>query len=498
MRESLEKQPSPIVCEEIFSPAIEEDRRRSFPNMVRLNLAHVLMLERQGIIPVSQAGKLAQLMEELYGTDGSSIGSDPLKEDYYFNFEQYVISRCGMEAGGAMHTARSRNDLNSTLIRMNVREELFALQEKLERLIRAVLQLAGEHTDTVMTGYTHMQPAQPITLAHYLTGISQGLCRDLERLSRAYEALNLLPLGGCAFAGTSFPIDRGYTAGMLGFAGVLCNTIDSVASRDYLLEIIADCTILGTTLSRFAGDLYIWCTDEFGYLAVDDSLACCSSIMPQKRNPLALEHAKSKAAHLLGAFVDLAAVLRGTPYGHCRDLSEMLAPFWKGTGEMRTVLDLLTAAVASMHVKDQEMKGRADGNYSTVTELADALVKDKGLAFREAHRLVGNLVRECVGEGLPATAITAELLEREFQVEFGHPCGWTEEQVRGLLDGAASVRSRISQGSPAPEQCRQMIEQQRRNVETKEEERRHRQDEIRRAYDSLFHLGRELAGQCTK
>ena len=492
MRESLGKQPDPIVCNEIFAPAIAEDHKRSFMNMVRINLAHVMMLQKQRIIELNQAKELCAALLGLAEKGGSCIGSNPLLEDYYFNFEQYIIHVCGMESGGALHTARSRNDLNACLIRMNVREELFRTQEKLEDLIAAILNLAAENIQTVMTGYTHMQPAQPITLAHYLTGVTQGLERDLTRFTGAFSALNLLPLGACAFAGTSFAIDRQYTAAFLGFDDVLCNSIDSIASRDYLLEIAADCAILGTSLSRFASDLYIWATDEFAYLSIDDSLSCCSSIMPQKRNPLALEHAKAKTAHLIGIFTELSAIVRSTPYGHCRDLSEMLGPFWQGIKEMDTVLDLLTVTIRTLTVHGEKMAARTDENYSTVTELADALVIQCGLPFREAHQIVGSLVRKSVAAGMKACEITADQLDEEFRAVTGRNAGISDAQLKHILSGAASVAGKRSLGAPSPENCRQMVSEQCDTLQTARQIRQKRQEKIEEAYKHLFRQCRAL------
>ena len=492
MRESLKKQPDPIVCKEIFEPAIADEHTRSFQNMIWLNLAHVLMLQKQGIIHTEQAKGLCRELVALSQEDGSCIGSDPRLEDYYFNFEAYIIQTCGMETGGALHTARSRNDLNSTLIRMNVRKAFFETEQKLEGLISAILELAARHTHTVMTGYTHMQPAQPITFAHYLTGVTQGLLRDRARWANAFGALNLLPLGACAFAGTSFPIDRAYVAELLGFDGVLHNSIDSIASRDYLLEIAADCAILGTTLSRFTSDLYVWATDEFGYLSLDDALSCCSSIMPQKRNPLALEHIKAKTAHLIGCFTDLSTVLRSTPYGHCRDLSEMNGVFWNGLREMNTSLDLLTAAIRTITVHQEKMAERTDKNYSTVTELADTLVRQREIPFRQAHHIVGNLVRKSVSKGLSANQITAAQLDEVYFETTGEKAGYTDAQLRTILSGRASVENRQSLGAPSPENCEKMIAEQTAQLQQSIAARQSQQGRISCAYENLMQQSRAL------
>lgn len=492
MRESLKKQPAPIIQKKIFTPTINDDHLRSFQNMVKLNLAHSLMLQKQGILSDKQAKELCDCLQELSKETGECIGSDPLLEDYYFNFEKYIIDKCGIESGGALHTARSRNDLNSTIIRMNVRDSFFIFQSKLESLIDSILVLADNHIETVMTGYTHFQPAQPITFAHYLTGISEALFRDIRRIENSYETINRLPLGACAFAGTSFPIDRQYTADLLGFDSVIINTIDSVASRDYILELSADMAIMGTTLSRFASDLYIWATDEFGYVSVDDSLACCSSIMPQKRNPLVLEHAKAKAAHLIGAFTDAAAVLRGTPYGHCRDLSEMLSPFWRGLEEASTILELLTTAVDTLSVHLNEMERRTDSNYSTVTELADALVTQRGLPFREAHYIVGSVVCKYVADQKGSNQITVADLDEVYRNVIGTDTGFSDEELTKILSGKHSVDNKCSLGAPSPNNCKQMIKKQRQLLNETIVRRSEREIRLEHSYSNLFQLAQAL------
>lgn len=492
MRESLHKQPASVICNDIFLPALEDEHKRSYKNMVRLNLAHVLMLVKQNIIPNENAGVLIRQLLEMYETEGDLIGNDPLLEDYYFNFEKYIIQKCGMEAGGAMHTARSRNDLGSTIIRMNVRPELFKVLRSLEKLVESILKLAEEHTETVMTGYTHMQPAQPTTFSHYLLGVSEGLCRDLKRLENSYETLNLSPLGACAFAGTSFPIDRNMTAGLLGFSGVVENTIDAVASRDYLLEIMGDLTIMGSTLCRFTQDLYVWSTDEFGYLEVDDSLACCSSIMPQKKNPLVLEHSKSKAAHLIGVFTDIVCLLRTTPYGHCRDLGEAMTPFWYGMKEAETVLELLTEAVRTLKVNTAIMGERADKNYCTVTELADAIVKKCEIPFRTAHRMIGNMVRNSVDRGLNSDSISIEEFDCEFQKEFGKSSGFTEGEFKALMSGRNSIENKDSCGASSPDNCREMIGRQRDLLDKLRDVRIEREDKLNEAFKDLYERGKNI------
>ena len=246
-----------------------------------------------------------------------------------------------------------------------------------------------------------MQPAQPISLAFYLTAIAAALERDWSRMFAAYDRLNQCTLGSGAFAGTSFSIDRHYISEVLGFYGPIYNNMDAVASRDYLLELLAAFVGFGSNIGRFLQDIYTWTTDEFGYVEVDDSHAASSSIMPQKKNPITLEHCKAKVAHLLGAYVACFGCLKGAPYGHCRDVSsESIQSFWEAAAQMEAILVLTSETVEKMKVKHENMKLRADRNFSTVTELADALVKREGLTFREAHHIVGSVVSKCVNSGL--------------------------------------------------------------------------------------------------
>jgi len=459
MRERLKAKPSDVVCKYLFGPAILEDSKRSFTNMIRLNLAHVLMLRKQEIVDKEDAKKLLDALLALQDKGPGAFELNPLFEDYYFNIEQYIISQIGLETGGKIHTARSRNDLHSTISRMNVRDAIIDLYPRMLELRSILLNLALAHKETVLTGYTHMQPAQPTTLAHYFTAIAEAVERDYQRLEGAYSRLNYCTLGGGAFAGTSFNIDRCYTAQLLGFYGPIENSIDAVVSRDYLLEISSDFATFGSTVNRFVNDLYIWATDEFGFVEVDDSMAACSSIMPQKKNPITLEHVKSKTSHLLSAYVSIFTCMKGIPYGHCRDLAgESIQLFWDASAQMEAILELLNATLKTIKIKQDKMKSRANRNYSTVTELADELVREEGLSFRVAHQIVGNIVRDCITAGLSAEDITVEMLDAAGKSYATRTFDWTQEHLDRILDAAYSVSNKLSLGSPAPEECQRMIQ----------------------------------------
>lgn len=461
MRERLKADPSEAMCKYIFAPAIEEENRRSFYNMADINMAHVLMLKKQHILDEDAAKVLLKALYQMAQDGPSCMEVHPEFEDYYFNVEQYMIAKVGKEIGGKLHTARSRNDLGSTLMRMNARDQLIRLIGMTITLRDSILRLAERYRDQVVTGYTHMQPAQPISLAYYLTAVSQALGRDIDRLKDAYQRMNESTLGACAFAGTSFPVDRQFTAEQLGFRGPMRNSMDAVASKDYLLEICGAFTILGSNLNRFATDLYFWSTDEFRYIEVDDSLAVCSSIMPQKKNPISIEHVKAKTSHLLAAFVSITTVLKGIPYCHNRDGgAESSHLFWDACSQMEAILAVLNETVVTIKVKCDKMKERANSNYSTVTELADELVKSEHLPFRTAHEIVAKIVRDCLDQGLTSMDITTEMLDSAAMRLTGKTFHWPQEKIRRVLDAEHSVRSRISYGAPSPQECAGMLAEQ--------------------------------------
>ena len=458
MRERLKSKPSPVWAKYVALPRLTGDAVRSFDNMAKINLAHVLMLKKERIISDEDAKILLNAVLDLLKKGPDVIPLDPNYEDYYFNTERYLITQVGPEVGGRLHTARSRNDLHSTLLRMNVRDEYFKELPRFFALREMLLKKAIENRDTVMTGYTHMQPAQPMTMGFYFAGIAQAMERDFDRISAVFKHLNYSTLGACAFAGTGFPIDRQYTAELLGFYGPVLNTIDAVATRDYIMEIMAAFAMCASTLGRFAHDLYYWATDEFAYIELDDAMSSVSSIMPQKKNPSVLEYIKSKCAHQMAAFSDAFCAMRGTPYTHVRDVGgESIHLIWDSFAEMEAMLELLREALKDMKIKKEHMKDRADSNYCTVTELADAMVKREKFSFRTAHEIVGHVVMECVDAGLNARAITAEKLDAASVQFAGRPLGWSNEEVQAVLDSLESVKNRVCAGSPKPENVDAMV-----------------------------------------
>ena len=298
-----------------------------------------------------------------------------------------------------------------------------------------------------------MQPAQPTTLGHYFNAISSALERDELRLRQAYEVVNRCPLGACAFNTTGFPIDRPLLADLTGFDGLVENSIDAVASRDYVSQVLAGLANLALNLSRLAQDLYTWSTDEFGWIEVGDDVAATSSIMPQKKNPITLEHIRSKSAHLIGALVANLAALKGTPYGHLRDVStESTGPLRDGFREGEAMVNLTIATLRTLQVKPDVAAARAAENFSSVTELADAIVREKGLSFREAHAVVGAAVGQLCERRGRTPDLTVELLDRTAREVLGRPLELSEASLRRALSPAENVAIRSIIGGPAPQQ----------------------------------------------
>ncbi len=453
MRERFKAEPAEVVCKYLFRPAIMDDNRRSFKNMSDINIAHALMLDREKIIPHEDAQKLLQGLLRLEEKGPEALTLNPKLEDYYFNIEQNLIADIGMDIAGRLHTGRSRNDLQSTLVRMNIRDEVARLIPLIFELRKKIIRLADENKETVLTGYTHMQPAQPISLSYYFCAIAEAIERDYERIFAAFNRMNYSTLGGGAFAGTSFPIDRVFTAKNLGFNGPVYNALDGVASRDYVLELTGVFAILGATISRFASDLYTWTTDEFGYIEVDDSVAACSSIMPQKKNPITLEHIKAKTAHLLSAFVSVFGTLKSAAFGHSREIGESFTMFWESARQLESILELLNITLESLKVKKEGMEDKARRNFCTVTELADALVKTENIPFRVAHKIVGNLVRKCVDAGMNSAEITTKLINEATKEVTGKETSWNDDFTNEVLSPSRSIHGKVSMGGPSPKEC---------------------------------------------
>jgi argininosuccinate lyase len=386
--------PAPVyrrtVLEEIFHNA----QLYFLEPLLEIEYAHTLMLARQKVISQASAAICLRGLKQLDVEQIRSAPYDPTVEDLYFYIEKKLDGFCGAEEAGRIPTARSRNDVAVTMYRMVLRSRILeGLRSSLA--LRAVLiQLAWAHRTSLITAYTHQQPAQPTTLGHYLMASVEWMERDVERLQAAYKRLNRSPLGSCAITGTGFPIDREYTASLLGFEGLQLNCYGAIASVDYLTEACSALMVSMINLGRFTQDLLLWSTAEFAYLTLSDAFVQVSSIMPQKRNPVALEHVRILASRALTQAQGVLTCLHNTPFADMNDAEDDLQPTaYSAFADAARAMDLLAGLLETARFNTEVMEQRAYMNLLTVTELADVLVRSSGISFRTAHEIVSRAVK---------------------------------------------------------------------------------------------------------
>ncbi len=364
------------------------------------------MLAEQKIIAKSEAvALLAALSKTLDIQLNSSM------EDVHMAVEEAVLKDAGVEAGGNLHIAKSRNDQVATAIRMQLRNELLTIMRSISHLQEHLAEVAEDHLRTVILEYTHLQPAQPVTFAHYLLSYVDAFQRDMQRLQSAYTRVNLCPLGAGALATTSFPIDRDRTAELLGFKGLIENSIDAVGSRDFVAEPLADLTFIAVNLSRLAEDLIIWSSPDFGVVELPDEFTSTSSIMPQKKNPEVLEVIRARASHILGNFTTVAAVVKSLPSTYNLDFQEITPKLWESIDSVRASLDMLHKLAPKLKVTE-DVSEKALKNFVAATELANLLVRKYNVPFRSAHKIVGAIVKDLLDAKKTFADATPQMLQK--------------------------------------------------------------------------------------
>lgn len=452
-RGKIKQPPAAEVIKYLIAPSISpEEAKRSFQNYVRCNKAHVLMLEKQGIIKPAVAAEILKVACEM--TEMGSVPSFELRpelEEMYFNMENYLIGKVGIEVGGQQHTARSRNDLYATVCRMDVRTLYLEICELYNSMRRTIQTVARNNTDAVMAGYTHLQPSEPITFGQYCSAVLDGMSRDYERIENAWARLNLCPLGGGSMGSTTWKIDRNFTADLLGFNAPLGNSIDAVCSRDYMLEILSAFSIAASTFTRMCQDLYVWATPDYGYVEVADEVAVCSSIMPQKKNPWTLEHIKGKSANVEGCCLAAWMVFKNTPYTHNNESSgEGPTMLWTAFEEMRACIELLNVTFRGIKLNKTLMVQTASNNFCTMAELANTLVRADGISFRTAHDIVAHVVNYMLEHNKKASEINSSVISSIAKELFGIDSKVTDEQIQLGLDPVKNAYSKDCIGGSAP------------------------------------------------
>ncbi len=362
--------------------------------------AHLLMLAEQRIITRAQAIELLRAIDKIEHENFAPLLDRPAPRGLYLAYEDYLIEQLGMSTGGVLHTARSRNDLNATILKLRLRNPYLKLLRETLRLSAVLIRRAHHYAGVTMPAYTHYQAALPVTYGHYLAGVASALTRDAASLLALVDDLNASPLGAGAVGGTSWPINPQRTAALLGFKSAVAHSIDAVASRDLILRLLSSATILGVTLSRIASDLLLWTTSEFNFLAVPDELVGSSSMMPQKRNPFMLEHVQGRSGALLGAFAGAVTAMHAKPFTNSIAVgTEAVKPVWDALESAAEVTTLVRLFVAGAKPVSDAMLERAVAGYTSATELANHFVAAEGLPFRRAHHEVGALINDALQRG---------------------------------------------------------------------------------------------------
>ena len=414
------------------------------------SIAHVSMLGRQGIIAADDAKKIAsELAVILDDIDEGKLAIDPEAEDIHMFVEEELTKRLG-STGKKLHTARSRNDQVAVDLRMYLRKRIDEICGMLRKLIETLVAIAEKNLETVMPGYTHLQRAQPITLAHHMMAYVEMFKRDMTRMFNCFELMNFSPLGCGALATTTYPIDRGFTAKMLGFDAPCANSLDGVSDRDYCVEFCSAAALTMTHLSRLSEEIVLWCSWEFKFVELDDAYATGSSIMPQKKNPDICELIRGKTGRAVGDLTTLLTMLKGLPLAYNKDMQEDKEAVFDSVDTLKQCLSIIVPMLATAKFLPENMLAAGKRGFINATDCADYLVK-KGMPFRDAYGVVGRLVALCVERGVTLDALPLEDYRKE--------SGLFDKDVYEAIDLITCVKGRNVVGGPAPQAVKKHIEQ---------------------------------------
>ena len=422
-----------------FSASVDVDKRL-FAQDIEGSIAHVNMLARQDVITAAEAQQIVEGITSVRDDiESGNFDWDADKEDVHMNIESALRTKIG-EVGGKLHTARSRNDQVATDMRLWTRQACDGTAQRIDALIGVLCDRAETSIELLMPGYTHLQRAQPTRLSHHLMAWAHMLGRDRDRVNDARTRLNESPLGSAALAGTTFPIDRDHTAKALGFDRPMQNSLDAVGDRDFLLEVLSALAICAIHLSRIAEELVLWSTQEFSFVDMGDAFTTGSSIMPQKKNPDMAELVRGKTGAVVGALVNLMITLKGLPLAYNRDLQEDKAPVFDAFDTINDSLDVMTGALAAASFNADRMKDALREGFVDATEVADFLA-DRGVPFRDAHHVAGQLVARAIAEGKVLSDLSLEAYQEAHEA--------FDASVFDALDVETAVERRAVLGGPA-------------------------------------------------
>ncbi|MEF2820062.1 MAG: argininosuccinate lyase [Clostridium sp.] len=431
-----------------FNSSISIDSRM-YKEDIEGSLAHVKMLGKQGIIPSEDSKKIVEgLKEILIRIDNGTIQIDKDAEDIHSFVESILTYYIGDE-GKKLHTGRSRNDQVTLDTKLYLKKYIKIIINEILKLHETLLEKANENINTIMPGYTHMQKAQPITFAHHILAYCEMFKRDIGRLFDSYKRLDEMPLGSGALATSTYPIDREFVASELGFSKITLNSLDSVSDRDYAIETLSALSLIMMHLSRFSEEIILWCTGEFNFIELDDSYSTGSSIMPQKKNPDVAELVRGKTGRVYGDLMTLLTVMKGIPLAYNKDMQEDKEALFDGLDTTLLSLQTFNGMIKTMKVKKANMKKSASGGFTNATDVADYLVK-KGIAFRNAHEIVGKIVLHCIDKDIAIDDLSME--------EFKNFSPIFEEDIYNAIDLLTCVEERSVIGGPSSLSVKMQIE----------------------------------------
>ncbi|WP_409973224.1 argininosuccinate lyase [Bacillus sp. Bva_UNVM-123] len=445
--------PSKTYTSMVLEPAYNEAKQNFLDSMVDIHFAHLIMLVEEGLVEKNEAKKIAKAVANLNVEELKTGNYNPQFEDLFFQVEHNLIADAG-DIAGNLHIARSRNDMGIAIYRMTLRRRILTLLNKALKLREALIALSDEHKETIMIGYTHTQQAQPTTLAHYFNAMTDMLSRDIQRLQAAYKTVNRSSMGAAALTTSGFAINRERVKELLGFEGMIDNAWDAVAGADYIAEVATAVQLSAINLGRSIQDFLLWGTQEFGAFILSAPYVQISSIMPQKRNPVSIEHMRALLSSVTGNCQTVLLMVHNTPFGDIVDTEDDMQPYiWKAMETLGGVYDLLSSVLLTMEVDKENLLKRAKESFANVTELADTIVRVDKLSFRQAHHVVSSTVKELMRSGNKSLeALTLDLLNKQSEQIVGKASSLTEAELKECLSPEYFIRIRSIQGGPSP--CR--------------------------------------------
>lgn len=452
-----EKFPAQNYKKNVLEDCFEDAKKYFLEPLIEVDLAHAIMLGEQGIITVEEQRVILKALQKLDLDAIHQVKYDGTFEDLFYYLQREITKNCDgdVDTAGKLHTARSRNDIDVTIYRLYLRPNLLNLIQEAMNLRENLLNLASEHHETLIPAYTHTQPAQPSTLAHYLLSMAENLRRDIRRLQSSYDNMNFCPMGAAAITTTGFPINRHRVAELLGFTAPTVNSYGSIASVDYFTEMLGSMSALLVNIGKFSQEFLLMAMMEFNVIRLPDGFVQGSSIMPQKRNPVALEHIRAIASKALGESLGVFTAVHNTPFGDINDSEDDIQPLiYHALRDATRAVSLFAATLKSAKFNLETLRHRAEANFITVTELADSIVRKENLPFRIAHKIVGNCVKiafEQNGE------ITHELLQNVAREIIGRELSFTETELKQTLTAEYFVAIRTIYGGSAPSETKRAL-----------------------------------------